>query len=455
MKMNWMLAQGAKSLMLACCLAVLNSCGSGAVSSSSDPTLALTLSPATTTAYPGVPVTFFIAGGGARSPYQLTSTNASLLEVPTAPISDSQISLVPGSVSSQQNVTISVRDQAGNTASSAVSVQPNLINGDITITGTAPPEFPACAGTGFICSGQSGTASLTVSAGGSTASRSVRFDVIQGAFKFPTDVAQTVFATSITVKSDESGKAAVVIRADVGASPQIATIRVTDVLTGAFRTTTFFIKQPSIGSGQFVTVPPEWKVAGTFTSECPGGDVDYLIFGGTPPYSIRTSSVFLGSVSPSLTPNENPSRFTAHFSAAACNTTGYQVVFTVTDATGLSIQALLTITPGAGTRPAPSPSLTVSPSSLTLQCGQSAQVLATVMNAGTGTSTITASVATPVNPSDALVASVTGNVITITRGFGTPPAGGKTVGVSPATVNVGAGSAPPQTISITTPLSCP
>ncbi|MEP7156282.1 MAG: hypothetical protein ABI905_10955, partial [Betaproteobacteria bacterium] len=312
MKMNWMLEHGVKSIILACCLMVLNSCGSGAVSSSSNPALALTLSPATATAYPGVPLTFSIAGGGARGPYQLTSSNASLLEVPTAAVNDTQISLTPSSVSAQQSVTITVRDQAGATATSAVAIQPNLINGDITITGTAPPEFPACAGAGFICSGQSGTASLTVSAGGSTASRNVRFDVVQGAFKFPTDVAQTTFANTITVRSDETGKAVAIIRADTGALPQIATIRITDVLTGAFRTATFIIKQPSIGTGQFTTVPPEWKISGAFVNECPGGDVDFLIFGGTPPYAIRSSAIQFATPSPTLTAVENPSKFTAH-----------------------------------------------------------------------------------------------------------------------------------------------
>ena len=77
-------------------------------------------------------------------------------------------------------------DQAGKTATSIVTIQPNLINGDITIRGTAPPEFPDCAGVGFVCAGQSGTASLTVSQNGAPArGRSVRFDVVQGNFRFP------------------------------------------------------------------------------------------------------------------------------------------------------------------------------------------------------------------------------------------------------------------------------
>jgi hypothetical protein len=357
--------------------------------------------------------------------------------------------LTPGAVAAQQSVTISVKDQAGKTATSTVTIQPNLINGDITITGSAPPAFPTCAGAGTVCAGQSGIASLTVSQSGAPArGRNVRFDVVQGNFRFPVDVAQTQFATTITVTSDETGRASTVLRADTGAAPQIATIRATDIATGAFRTATFFIKQSTVGGGEFVTVPPEWKVSGTYKGTCPGGIVDYLIFGGTPPYAIRSSAPLVADASPAFTAEENPSRFTVTFAETPCGASGYQVIFTVTDASGLSIQSILTNTPGPDDPPVLPPVITLSPSDISLGCGESAQVLATITNPGAVAPTVTASVGTSRSSTTALVVSVTNNVITVTRGNGI-------VGSSPATITVGAGSATPQPITVTTPATCP
>lgn len=456
-KMNGMIERSVSFLFAVCMAILLGSCGSGAVSSASDPALTFTLSPATATAYSGVPITLSISGGGGRSPYTLSSTNATILPVPSGPVSEAQVVLTPNAVSAQQSVTVSVMDQAGKTATSVVAIQPNLVNGDITITGTAPPAFPTCAGVGIVCAGQSGTATLTLTQNGAPArGRSVRFDVVQGSYRFPVDVSQSVFSTSVTVTSDESGRATTVLRADTGASPQIATIRTTDLSTGAFRTATFLIKQSTLGGGEFVTVPPEWKVAGTFKNECPGGAVDYLIFGGTPPYSVRSSNPQGAGVSPALTSTENPSRFSVFFAAAACGTTGYQVLFTVTDATGLSIRPILTVTPGTEDRPTPPPAIILSPTSVSLACGQSAQVLVTITNPGTTAPTITTSVGTPLSSTTALGVSIsTSGVITLVRGSGSVGTGATPATPVIAAVTVGAGSATPQTIAVSTQTTCP
>jgi hypothetical protein len=472
-KINWMIGRVATLLLTAFTAVLLTSCGSGAVSSSSDPTLTFAVSPSTATAYSGVPATFIISGGGARSPYQVTSSNTSLLPVPASPIAETQFVVTPAAVSAQQSITISVMDQAGKIATASVTIQPNLIGGDISITGTAPADFPNCAGAGAVCAGQSGTATLTVSQNGSGArGRSVRFDVVQGAFRFPVDVAQTVFANTVTVTSDETGHASTVLRANVGASPQIATIRATDTATGAFRTATFFIKQPTVNGGEFVTIPPEWKVTGTYKTACPGGSVDYLIFGGTPPYTIRSSAPSITSAVPAQTAVENPSRFTVSFAAIGvagpgnptpppCSSTGYQVLFTVTDATGLSIQPILTVTPGTSDAPTAPPTITLSPQSVTLACNQSAQVLATITNPGATAPTITASIATPFTASAlSIPAPITNGVITIIRANTGDVGSVAYPGPSPyplvtATVTVGAGSATAQTITVSTPYRCP
>ena len=472
--MNRMFERGAIFLLAAGFALLLNSCGGG-VSASSDPTITFAVSPSSATAYSGVPATFAISGGGARAPYQVTSSNATILPVPTSPITEAQFILTPGVVASQQSVTISVMDQAGKTATSNVIIQPNLINGDITIIGTAPPAFPNCAGVGVVCAGQSATATLTVSQNGAPArGRSVRFEVVQGSFGFPVDVTQLQpFPASTTVTSDESGRATIILRANTGASPQIATIRATDVASGEFRTATFFIKQSTLG-GEFVTIPPEWKITGTFVGECPGGTVDYLIFGGTPPYRIRSSAPSIASVTTSLsisgdspasavTANENPSRFTVVFPENKSCGSGYQVNFTVTDATGLSIQPALTNTPGTVVRPTPPiitppPTISLSTDRIVLGCRQSAQILVRIINPGPTAPTITTAVATPITGATALTSIVsTDGVITVTRGTGivgdgatlTPPVPNTT-----ATVIVGAGSADPRSITVSTPTTC-
>ena len=458
MKINRVIAQGITVLLAGFGLAMLNSCGSGAVSADSNPALTFSISPSTATAYSGVPITFVFSGGGLRAPFLIVSSNNGVLPISSASLSATQIVITPGAVTSSQAVTLTVSDQAGKQAIATVTVQPNLINGDITITGSAPPGFPNCATVGAVCAGQSGTATLTISQNGAPArGRSVRFDVVQGNFQFPTDVAQTVFANSNTVTSDESGRAVVVIRANLGSSPQIATIRATDVASGAFRTATFFIKQTQINGGEFVTIPPEWAVNGAFKTACPAGSTDFLIFGGTPPYSIRSSAPGTASVFPAVTANENPSRFSTSYSAITCGAEGYQVNFTVTDANGLSILAKLTVKPGTADLVTP-PTITLSPSSISLSCGQQAQVLVTINNAGATPPTITTSISTPQSPTTALTVSGT-NTLSIARGNGvvgdaTAPGDNVTLNRS-AAITVGAGSAQPQTITVLTTKNCP
>lgn len=455
--MNRMIWRGTTLLLATCVTVLLSSCGSGAVSSSSDPAIVLTVSPSSATAYSGVPATFVITGGGARAPYQITSSNPTLLPVPSSAVTGTQFVLTPSAVAAQQVVTISVMDQAGKTATSSVTIQPNFINSDITITGTAPPAFASCAGVAAICAGQSGTATLTVNQNGVPArGRSIRFDVAQGNFGFPVDAVQSApFPTSATVVSDESGRASVVLRANTDAAPQIATIRATDVASGAFRTATFFIKQAAVGGGQFVTIPPEWIITNRYKGECAGGVVDYLIFGGTPPYAIRSSAPFVAIASPAVTAVENPSRFTVTFPANSSCGTGYQVIFTVTDNTGLTIQPILTNTAGTEDRVVntPPPSITLEPNSIpSLACGQSQQVRATVNNPGTTAATVTTSIGTPITGT-AITAPVANGVITISRGSG--KVGNSTAVDTQATINVGAGSATAQISIVSTPTICP
>jgi hypothetical protein len=291
----------------------------------------------------------------------------------------------------------------------------------------------------------------------------VRFEVVQGAYRFATDATQTLFANSITVTSDERGVATAVIRADTGAPFQIAGIRATDITSNAFRTSTFFIRPVTISGAEFATVPASIVVTGPYKGQCSSGTVDYLIFGGTPPYTIRSSATTVAGAYPAVTAVENPSKFSSTFVGGAC-TADSVITFTVTDSTGLTLLPTLTLKPGVDDVPAPT--LAVVPQVVSLGCGQQAQVVASVTSGGPNPPPVTATVATGVSPATALTAVVAGSLpggvvgngstVTLTRGAGTvgqaPTAPATSVA---ATISFGAGSAIPQIITVNTQYSCP
>jgi hypothetical protein len=396
-----------------------------------------------------------VAGGGARAPYTFSSSNGQIVPVPATSQQSTSLSITPGTVTASQNVSITVRDQAGQTATSNLTVQPNFVAGDITVTGTAAAAtgIANCSATGTVCAGQSGVVGVTLSQfGAPAAGRSVRFEAVQGNFRFPTDVAQTQFASAVTVTTDNQGRGIAILRADPG-NFQNAIIRATDVATGAFRVASFFIRQPTVAGAEYSLVPSGFTSTGLYKGECPGGVVDFLIFGGVPPFTIR-STIPQIPPTPTITAVESPSRFTVAYPATACGEGGYLARYTVTDAQMRTIEGTLEVKPGTDDRPAPptpNPSLTVSPTSVTLSCGAAAQVIATILNPGSTSPTVTAAVSTGVSPAGGLTATTSGNVVTITRT--SVPA--NTLAATPAQVTISAGVAGTQTVSVVTPLSCP
>ncbi len=433
-------------------LATLAACGGGgATSTTPAPTSPLQLLPGTATLFASVPATFIASGG--TGPYTLVTSNAAVLPVPEGLFGGGSVTLTPNVVSANTPVTITVRDNVGATVSSTATVNPNFVNGNLTIKGNAveSPSFTGCTDVGFVCAGQFGTVTVTLTQNGAPArGRTVRFTAEQGAYQFVTNVVNNTLSPTIDATTDETGTATAIIRGNVGATLQVALIRATDILTSAYRLGNFVIRQTTLTGTDFTTVPNTWAVGGSFKNECPGGVVDYIIFGGTPPYTIR-STISDVTVSPTPTSIDNPNRFTARFSPVGCGDAGYSPVFTITDATGRTITSNLTVKPGTVERPAKT-SLTLSPPAITLACGQQAQVVAVITtDAVTATATaptISTAVTTSVSPATALTASATGTAITVTRGSGT-------VVSSPATIAVGAGNAPPQALLVTTPLTCP
>src|SRR5512143_4352616 len=133
----------------------------------------LAVLPAAATAYAGTPTTLTVTGGVA--PYAAYSSDTSALPFSLAAGSNT-IVLSPMPVGSSQSVTVTVQDSAGALAQSTVTVNPApLING-MTIT----PNAAAC-GVNAVCSGQTATASVTVTSptAAGIPNRQVKFDVVQ------------------------------------------------------------------------------------------------------------------------------------------------------------------------------------------------------------------------------------------------------------------------------------
>jgi hypothetical protein len=441
--------RGAAAFFLAGASVLLGSCGGGGAEAPTitPPTASLQLLPGTATLFATVPANYIASGG--LPPYTLLTSNAAVLPVPLGALAGTSFQLTPSVVAANTEVTITLRDTAGLTATATATVNPNFVNGNLTVRGNGveSPSFTGCTDIGFLCAGQFGTVTVTLTQNGAPVrARTVRFSAEQGAYQFVANVNLNTLVPTIDATTDETGTATAIVRGNVGATLQVALIRATDLQTSAYRLSSFVIRQTTLSGTDFTTVPNGWTVGGSVKNQCPGGVVDYLIFGGTPPYSIR-STISDVTVSPTITNTDNPNRFTASFIAQPCGDDGYAPAFAITDATGRTITSNLSVKPGTADGPATT-QLGLSTNSISLQCGEQAQVVAQVRSNATTTPALSTAVTTSVRPATALTAAATGNTITVTRGSGT-------IASSPASVIVGAGGAPAQTLSVSSPLTCP
>jgi hypothetical protein len=240
----------------------------------------LTVLPKATIIYAGVPSTLTISGGTA--PFQAFSSDSTLLPVTQA--ASTTIPLLANSVAADTTITVTIRDAIGTTVTAAVTVKPSfLLPASITITGN-----PVCAASSSdLCSGQDGTASvqLTGAAGTPLAGRQVRFDVVLGTFSLIA-ANSTIPTQTLTVLSDQNGLAVVTIRVPSSALTQFATIRATDVASGSS-----VVAQFTIANGVLSVIPTGTTTfTGPSTTECASsGTATFYIFGGTPPYTVKTN----------------------------------------------------------------------------------------------------------------------------------------------------------------------
>jgi hypothetical protein len=314
----------------------------------------LSVLPPNVTAYSNTPVTLTISGGAA--PFFVVSSNTAVLPVAQTP-SGNTIVLLPGNVTSDTAVTITVQDAIGQKATSIVTVKAAPIFGTLTIK----PSSAACGSN--ICSGQTGTASVTVTGPGGVGipNRQVRFDVIDGDFAIQSNNPATPLVATLTAVSDGNGVATVFIQANLGAPTQPATLRATELTTGNQVNGQFTIVQTTglsvLPSATTITAPDNTGCLGGFR-------IDYRVFGGTPPYSASAS---VPNAITLLNAVNIP--FGGTFSAITTGLCVDPATITVVDATGQTATATLSNVLGAAAPPAAPPTMDITPGSYNTPSG--------------------------------------------------------------------------------------
>ncbi len=438
---------------------IISGCGGG-VSSPPDTTpvatTPLAVSPVAADIFPDVPVTFTITGG--KPTYSAFTSNSVVLPV-TATVTGSTFTVIPGPVTAETPVDITVRDSLNVSAAAKATVKPSTLINQITFTPSAPTA--AGCGTG-LCSGNDAQVVVKAALNGIVLrGRQIRFDAFQGAFQIVTP-GTNVLVNSLIAVTDANGEAVARVIATAGAPTQVATLAVSDVSGGQSRKYSFNIIQQTSGVGVLTTLPSDTViikgaqgVAGTAqgAGRCPVlAQVDYLVFGGTPPYTVGSSRPDIASVAQTVV-DTNGGRFSV--TVRDCG----QAAFIVTDSSGRTIQTAIidsqrgdnaSVASGTNVTSAP---LSASPSSLIVGCNSSASVtLSGSTSTATAGGTFAAAISTsiPSNPVNFSMSPSTGRLpgtLTFTRtNIGTVPA---TISVS---VTDGATIIP---LTISTQATCP
>ena len=395
---------------------LVNGCGGGGVGASTAPIVggALVVLPAVSELYEGTPVTFTISGG--RPGYSVSSSNTTLLPIP-AGTTGNTFTLVSKGVSVDTPVTLTVRDADNLTASVTANLRPFVLINELELTPQVASPGASCGSA--VCSGGDAIvrARTALPPGGSQANRGVRFEVVNGDFEFVTPGSNALVAT-LSTTTDAQGNALARLKAKVNAPNQSALLQVVDIATGNARKFAFSISQVTDGTGSITVNPTTFAWTAFYKGECVvGGVTNHYIYGGTPPYTVRSGTPDFATFAPSVV-TTNGGAVTVSTTGFVCSSTGSN--FLVTDATGRTVNFTVANNVGTNDRPvAPAPPLpapTVSPGSFgPLACGISAGAIVTQF--GTTAST-TFSVAST-EPSR-VSAAISGNVLTVTRLVNSP-----------------------------------
>ena len=421
--------------------------GSGAPNNVFNTPGPLTVLPPAAVAYAGMPLELTVSGG--TPPYKAFSSNPALVPV-AQDVAGSTIVVVPGQVTSgtDVNVVITVQDNpnTGGTAPTNTPVELTVREAPLLNSLTITPDSADC-GTNAICTGQTGTATVTVlgDQGAPAAGRAVKFDVVAGPFLITTANPAQPLVTSLTVVADANGVASVIIKANANAPTQFAQLRVTDITSGQQLIGNFLIQQVTDGSKVLTVVPATATITGAFTGECSSGfPTDYYIYGGTPPY--RVTSTFPASIILStMTVNVEGGFFRATTNGSCVD----PLTFSIVDATGRQTTALLHNVLGTTAPPAPTPpaTLAITPTAQPPQTVCTGRTFTFIASGGTPPYS---AVVTPTPPGTAAVTSnnisvsglLTGSgVISVTVFDQSKPQMNAT-----ATITCNAGPAPPPLV---------
>ena len=442
---------------------LLGSCGGGGAGSSTSVGGAsnggaISIFPDNATFYAGVPSRITVSGG--RTPYSLSSSEPTILDVP-ATFSGHDIDLIPanpGVVDSGlapgalqiRTVTITARDSTGTFARASIAVAQNFLTGyGLSLS---PSNCPSTS------SGSGATATTTPTsacAGGDTIVRlaAVFNGTLYGDQPFRLDVASFTAAgvpyfqfkdpltgaltNTVTTVSDHSGVVTVQITVPANSPTQVALIRVTHLPDGVYTNQAFTI-QGVPSTTALTAIPSTVTITGALTTSCGTGSFDTLIFDGLPPYTATSTNSNI-TVTPS-TSSTNPGRFTITANnPTLCGT------FSVVIQDSVGRRATVTVITAAGTiAPTPPPTFAVSPATLTLACSTSGSVSAV---GGSGSYSVTST-----HPR--VTAIVSGNTVTITRLSDAPLTVPPTAYPTTATVTVSDGTSL-KDVTVTVPASCP
>ena len=412
---------------------IIASCGSGGVGVPpvNDPNK-ITILPLDATLYSGLPTTFSITGGSGA--YIVSSSNQAIVPVAQTLVG-STLTVIPNPVVADTTLTLTARDTGTTTpATVTLTVRPGTVSNIITITPSAADCAPA------ICSGGDAVVSTLISQGGiPLAARGVRFDVVQGDYRFITSAPgqSETTALTFTTATDETGTARARIRVLNAAPNQAGIIQITDLGSGAYQRTTVLIAQASATVSGFFVVPDAITFTGARAGVCANNiSAQVFVFGGSPPYTVSNPSGSAYNISPTVLPSSGSS-----FTIAPSGLCTSALPIAVRDSAG----RLLTVTVSnvAGTTPVTA--VTVSPTAVTLNsCTASAGFF---VNGGTGSYSVASS------NSGVVMASISGNLVTVRRVVPSDATGatGITIGVTDGSSLVTV----PVTLAGTATTTCP
>ncbi len=353
--------------------------GGGAIDTPTT-TVPLTVLPSTPTIFFGNPTQVSINGG--VPPYRIYSNNTGIISFPSQNVDGSQAVISAQNVDATTQVPVEVIDAQGSVSTVPVTVNPAPI---ATLTIRPDPAAPGEGCAPAVCSGQTALVEvkLTNGSGAAIVGRTVKFENMSstgvvgggGNYKFVDAIYQpTPVSTETTSITDATGVAQARILVDVNAPTQYALMKVTDQTNLSFRHGNFTIAQFTDGAGTLTVLPDTATITDYYKDGIcsSGAQVDYRIYGGTPPYSVAAS--FPTTVTITNAPiTSNGGYFRATTRGSCVN----PVTFTITDATGRTITAELINQDGAEEPPVSEsvdvPSVTPAPG--TFICGQTKQVI--------------------------------------------------------------------------------